>query len=357
MGLRMSEQVCIVGLGASTPVGRDAWSSAAAVRAGISGFAQHPYMIDTAGEPMRAAMAPWVDIGVQGTDRFEALLFPAIDEALALWERRPAQPSRSAVALALPSGRPGLPEALARDLTGRVKQRYGAAFGSAATFSNGHAAGLIALQAACAKLRAGALDACVVAAVDSWLEPRTLEWLEACDQLHGAGPLNNAWGFIPGEAGAALLLVREGVATAMGLAPWARVLSVGTAHEPKRIKTETVCIGVGLTEAFRGALAALPPGARVSDIYCDMNGEPYRADEFGFTALRTKEHFDSASDFTAPADCWGDVSAAGSLLHVMLACAAAAKGYAKGAHAFVWASAEMGERAAALLACAAPEGA
>ena len=28
---------------------------------------------------------------------------------------------------------------------------------------------------------------------------QSLEWLEACDQLHSAGPLNNAWGFIPGE--------------------------------------------------------------------------------------------------------------------------------------------------------------
>ena len=82
-----------------------------------------------------------------------------------------------------------------------------------------------------------------------------------------------------------------------------------------------------------------------------MNGEPYRADEFGFTALRTKEGFESASDFVAPADCWGDVGAAGGLLHLMLACAAAHKGYANGPLALVWASAEAGERAAALLAC------
>ena len=78
----MSESVVVVALGASTPVGRDAWSSAAAVRAGISGFGQHPYMIDTAGEPMRVAMAPWLDIGLSGVERLGALLFPAIDQAL-----------------------------------------------------------------------------------------------------------------------------------------------------------------------------------------------------------------------------------------------------------------------------------
>ena len=71
------------------------------------------------------------------------------------------------------------------------------------------------------------------------------------------------------------------------------MLGVGVATEAKRIKTETVCIGEGLTEAFRAALASMPVGAKVTDIYCDMNGEPYRADEFGFTALRTKEYFES----------------------------------------------------------------
>jgi 3-oxoacyl-[acyl-carrier-protein] synthase I len=350
----MSENVYIVGLGANTAVGRSAWATAAAVRAGISGFTQHPYLIDTAGEPMRAAIAPWIDIGVQGVDRFEALLFPAIDEALSVLGQLPNNAPRWAVALALPSARPGLPADLGPQLVARLSSRYKNMFGSAAAFSAGHAAGLLGVQAACTKLRQGALDACVVAGVESWIEPETMEWLEACDQLHGAGPLNNAWGFIPGEAGAALLLMRESVVKSLNLKALACVLAVGSAHEPKRIKTQTVCIGEGLTEAFRRALAALPVGAKVSDIYCDLNGEPYRADEFGFTALRTKEQFEAASDFVASADCWGDVAAAGGLLHMMLACIAAHKGYGKGPLAMVWASAEAGDRAAALLACAAP---
>ncbi len=349
----MPESPVIIGMGATTAVGQGAWASAAAVRAGITGFTQHPYMIDTAGEPMRAAIAPWIGIDMRGIDRLEALLVPAIDEAISVTPQPPVNAGRWAIALALPSARPGLPENIGSALIERVKRRYGNVFGAAAAFEAGHAAGLLALQAACARLNHGTLDACVVAGVESWIEPETLEWLESCDQLHGAGPLNNAWGFIPGEAGAALLLVRADLAHKLRQPVLAGVLAVGVANEPKRMKTESVCIGEGLTEAFRGALASLPSGALVSDIYCDMNGEPYRADEFGFTALRTKEHFESASDFVAPADCWGDVSAAGSLLHSVLASASAHKGYAKGPFAFVWASAEGGERAAALLARAA----
>ncbi len=348
----MPERVVIVAMGACTPIGRDAWSSAAAVRAGISGFVQHPYMIDTAGEPVRAAIAPWIDIGLTGADRLEQLLFPAIDQAL-----EPIASSRDtrfnvALALGLPSPRPGLPDDIQRQMMNRIKKRFTSKFRTAAAFAAGHAAGLMAVQAAAAKLGQGALDACVVAGVDSYIDPLTLEWLEECDQLHSAGPLNNAWGFIPGEAGAALLMVRESIAAAAQLKPLAIVLGTGTAAEPKRIKTKTVCIGEGLTQAFRAALDALPSGTKITDVYCDMNGEPYRSDEFGFTALRTKECFESASDFVAPADCWGDVAAAGGPLHLMLAAIAGSKGYANGGLAFAWASSELGERAATLIATA-----
>lgn len=347
----MTNDVVVVALGASTPLGRGARVSAAAVRAGISGFVEHPLQADSAGAPVRAAIAPWLDIGLRGAARFEALLFSAMDEALTL--TRPGlaleRPLVMAAAIGLPEPRPGVPADLQPQLMRSLARRYGSRFASAACFEGGHAAGLLALRAAIGKLQQGGLDACVVAGVDSWIDRLALEWLEEREQLHSAGAYNNAWGFIPGEGAGALLLMRSDTAEALQLPTLTRVLAVGVAHEFNRIKTQTVCIGEGLTEAFRQALAALPARSRVSDIYCDMNGEPYRADEFGFAALRTKEHFESASDFVAPADCWGDVAAAGGVLHLVLASAATHGGYARGPLAFVWASAQRGDRVAALL--------
>jgi len=345
----MSEPIYIIGLGASTPIGCDAWSSAAAVRAGISGFRQHPYMIDTAGEPMRAAIAPWLDIGLTGIDRLQALLIPAIDQALVPVLDIKSPHPRIALSLGLPSLRPGLPDDFQTNLMNKLGEKYRDTFTAVAAFPNGHAAGLLALEAAAKQLKHNVFDACVVAGVDSYIDPLTLEWLEECDQLHGAGPLNNAWGFIPGEAAGAVLLVRHALIEKLGLEPLARLLSIGMGFEPKRIKTETVCIGDGLTQAFRSALQGLPEDIKVTDVYCDMNGEPYRGDEYGFTYLRTKEHFESASDFVAPADCWGDVSAASGPLYIGLAAIAGAKGYANGNLGFVWASSEGGERAASVL--------
>jgi 3-oxoacyl-[acyl-carrier-protein] synthase-1 len=82
---------------------------------------------------------------------------------------------------------------------------------------------------------------------------------------------------------------------------------------------------------------------------CDQNGEPYRADEFGFALVRLSERFSGGSDFLAPADCWGDVGAASGPLFVALAAAAAERGYARGPYYLAWASSESGERVAALL--------
>jgi 3-oxoacyl-[acyl-carrier-protein] synthase-1 len=338
----------VVGLGASTAVGRDAWSSAAAVRAAVSGFAEHPYMIDSAGEPMRVAMAPWLDIDYDGVRRLEALLLPAIEQALAPFE---AVPGRTvALALALPAPRPGLPADLERALRASIGATFRDRFVAIATFQVGHAGALLGMQAARSRIMQGAFDACIVAGVESYLEPETLEWLEQTDQFHGAGPLNNAWGFIPGEAAGAALLVSGDLVPSIESGALARLLSVGVGIEQQRIRTETVCIGEGLTAAFRHALAELPAGAKVTDVYCDMNGDPYRADEFGFACLRTKEHFESASDFVAPADCWGDVSAASAPLAIVLSAVAAQKAYARGAYSFVWTSSDTGERSAALLA-------
>ena len=55
-----------------------------------------------------------------------------------------------------------------------------------------------------------------------------------------------------------------------------------------------------------------------------------------------------SAHFLAPADCWGDVAAAGAPLHLALASIAGAKGYARGNVSFIWSSAEGGERSAAL---------
>jgi 3-oxoacyl-[acyl-carrier-protein] synthase-1 len=75
-----------------------------------------------------------------------------------------------------------------------------------------------------------------------------------------------------------------------------------------------------------------------------MNGEPYRADEFGFATVRAGGLFRDPAAFTAPADCWGDVGAASGPLFLSLADAAARKQYGPGPVLAAFTSSESGER-------------
>jgi 3-oxoacyl-[acyl-carrier-protein] synthase-1 len=338
-------------MGAVTPLGWDAWSSSAAVRAGISGMGFHAFMADAAGRPMQVAAFPWMAPEQPIARRIAEALVPSIDQVL-----RPLNGDGRPVGLLvnLPVARPGLPEDLARQVGAALSERFGSRLGSVRFAALGHAGGLIAMRSASEWLAANPQSCCIVAGVDSYLEPDLLEWLEQTEQLHGAGERNNAWGFIPGEGAGALLLTRLQNAAALDLAPLGRVRSVGIGQEAQLIGTGSVCLGEGLTQAVRSIMPLLADSETFSDVYCDMNGEPYRADEYAFLVTRTRERFVSASDFVAPADCWGDVGAATGPLLVMLACAAGAKRYANGLTTLIWSSSTGGERAAMLLDLPAP---
>ena len=215
------------------------------------------------------------------------------------------------------------------------------------TIAAGHAAGLMALEVAWRSVRDGASDCFLVGGVDSYLARETLEWLEQCEQIHSAR--QNAWGFVPGEAAGFCLVCSRHTADRLALTTLANVLSVVAGREENLIKTDTVCLGHGLTTAFREAASALPDQTKIDHVICDMNGEPYRADEYGFAVVRTSQCFVDAGEFLSPADCWGDVGAASGPLFFAIAVTASRKRYLPGPHVLLWASSESGERSAALV--------
>jgi 3-oxoacyl-[acyl-carrier-protein] synthase-1 len=337
--------ICIVGVGAVTAVGLTAPSAAAAVRAGIAGFGEHPFMIDRQGEPMIVAMVPNLGNGSSGGDRFGQLAAQALREALLPVERHRRDLGSIAMFVGLPPQRPGRPAELERQMVETLGRVGGT--GSVECISTGHSAGLMALEAAARKVTANPSGFYLAGGVDSYLQPETLEWLEGNDQLHG-GP--NAYGFLPGEAAGFCLLCSQQAAERFHLRVIARVWTAATAREKNLIKTDTVCLGKGLTEVFQKVFAELSsPAEKIDHTICDMNGETYRADEYGFAVSRLSTRFVNASGFVAPADCWGDVGAASGPLFVNLVVAAGQRGYANARHNLLWTSSESGERSAVIL--------
>lgn len=340
------DDVVVVGLGAATAVGPSAATTAAAVRAGIAGFAEHPYMIDARGDPFLIAMAPYLSPSLKHQRRMVELARMAAREAMAAVLHVPGlAPLR--VIVGLPSQRPGLHPDMAARLGEQLADEAldGIRIAGVQLLPNGHCAGLMAIGAACRELRDGTAAFSLAGGVDSYIDPDTLEWLDIRERLHIP---TNAWGFTPGEAAGFCLLCSAATATRHRLAVLGKVAAAAVASEPNRIYTETVCIGEGLSKVVRRVIGFMPQDAKIDAMLCDQNGEAYRADEFGFMLARSSDAFADPNEFGAPADCWGDVGAASGPLFAVLAATAAKKGYAKGPLTLLWTSSEGGERSAVL---------
>lgn len=338
-------RVALIGSGARTAVGMTAAATAAAVRAGIAGFGEHPFVVDTAGKSMIVALAPYLDIDVRGAARLAELAAPAAVEAVGPSSAPWSGELPVSLFVGLPSARPGRASDVATIVVDRLREELAplCRIEKTIVIESGHAAGTMAIERAWQAVRSGACEFALAGGVDSYLEPETLEWLEESDQVHSAGAENNPYGFIPGEAAGFVLLTTTAAAQRYQLSAALELMSVAIARETNLIKTDTVCTGEGLLAMFRN-LAGDPPAIKVDHLYCDMNGEPYRADEFGFASIRAAELFRAPDAFTAPADCWGDVGAASGPLLLMLAEAATRKRYAEGPVLAAFTSSESGER-------------
>lgn len=346
-----SRNVCISGIGARTPVGPTAFATASAVRAAVSMLNEHPYMIDKAGNPMVVARDAFLSNAVGGVDRFVEIGLPAAEEALAPLAKISGKTLTIDILVGLPLERPGLPKGLSEKIVVGIEKalfqkqkRF--SIGAVEPFQNGHSAGLIALQKGWQQILNGDAAVCLVGGVDSYLTPETLEWLDENDHLNAE---TNTWGFIPGEAAGFCLLCASKIVKDYKLPNFGNVVTATTAHERNLINTDSVCLGEGLSEAVKSALEVLPSSIKVDYTICDMNGEPYRADEFGYTIVRTGERFIDPTDFMTPADCWGDVGAASGPLSVVYAIVAGLKGYSRGPYTLIFTSSDSGERTVVLL--------
>jgi 3-oxoacyl-[acyl-carrier-protein] synthase-1 len=343
----MSAPVEVVAVGARTPLGFTAPSSAAAVRAGICRYAEYPF-IDVRGEQLVVAADGLLDTRLEGRER----LLPMAESVLGELEERLGekvfQGVRLRLLLALPEPRPGFSEDDAawviESLSARLRVKTSQAAVELA--GRGHAGAIRAVEQAM-KECAGARDVlCLVVGADSYHHPATFMWLERARRFAQPGIRS---GFTPGEGAGGLALLSPGLRRRLGLTPLALVRGAGTAQEARLRESETGSFGVGMTQAVRSAMAGLElPREAVDAVYTDINGERYRSEEWAFVALRAPGVW-KAPGYKAPSDCWGDVGAASGALGAILAIQSFARGYAKGPRALVMAGSDSGLRGAMLL--------
>ena len=344
----MTNEVHIVGVGARTPLGLNAESSIAAVRAGIARIEEHPFFLDRQGEPVRLALDAELDPLLTGPERFTAIAETALQEVCTALAKKAPDLGNIPLFLGVPEVRPGWTKHdMQLVLDQLARKTFPVPLRTIELFPFGHAAGLLALDAACQKIHTGQQSVSVIAGVDSYWNFDTLEWLHQNRQL--STPYHRG-AFFPGEGVGAVAVAAESMVRRYQWASMGRVRGIGAALEPNTIKTDTVCVGEGLTACIRKAVSGFRfPGEAIDGIICDINGERYRAEEWGFALLRLPEVFVDPTRYDLPTSCWGDMGAASGPLAMAIVVKAAQKGWAKGTRYLVWNSSEGGQRAAASL--------
>ena len=183
----------------------------------------------------------------------------------------------------------------------------------------------------------GKIEAAVVFAVDSLLYEDVLGLLLNGQRMKTP---DSAVGLQPGEAVAAFVLEKASLSNLSSLG----IKNVAFAHEAQSVSSGQPSQGLGLFNVVE-QLGAIDNSYFVSDI----NGETYRAYEWGAGLVRLKEIHGDMLDrlhHWYPAQGFGDTGAASGAVAVCVANAAFERGYAPASEAIILSAADDGQRSA-----------
>ncbi|RKH10866.1 hypothetical protein D7V97_12640 [Corallococcus sp. CA053C] len=202
----------------------------------------------------------------------------------------------------------------------------------------GHAGTAAGLQHGMQWMASRGLERVLLVAVDSYLDELLLQQLASQSRLKSE---DHPVGLMPGEAGVCLLVETEASARRRGMESAVFIDKVATGREPDHFGSGRQNMGRGLAGCIQEVLAATP-SAFEGDLYSDLNGEPWRAHEWGCVRTHLATRL-GAARLHIPGTCVGEVGAASGALGVCLAAHDLSRGHNPQAHALVISSSEHGE--------------
>lgn len=366
--------LAITGIGAVTPVGLSAPASAAAFRAGIARITslqdREEHGPEGAVPPRAGGRVPleWFEGGPRlqewpGHERFEQpipppehlliedgaerlvrLAVPAAVECYrqAIGDLRPAADWGLFLGISAEE-EPGTAEKLVAAVTTALNRFHPALV---EVLPEGRAAGLAAMHRASAAMAEGKIAGALVGGVDSLIRPAVYQRLDAVGTVKGT---SNPHGVLPGDAAAFCVLEKQ----PRSARPLAIVASTAVAEEPT-FGTDKPNQAQGLTSVLRKIRAA-GSFAHLPLFICDLNGDRYRALEWGLASTRVfgNLHENTETPFSGqfwhPADCIGDAGAASGVVDCVWAVEVIRKQYAKLDQIVVWGASDGRLRAGAIL--------
>lgn len=355
----MSElpKMYLAGIGMVTPLGINTAMTAAAVRAGVSAYAeteytgQHGLPVTMAAVP--AAVFDEVEADIDEGDCYDTCHDRILKMAIiAIREACSRQSTKQPVPLLLAK-----PEAstdagkmdseglvpLLPTLEQNCKPWISAQ--QCRMFYSGRAAGLEAIGFAFRYLYDQPNDFVLIGGSDSYRDYARLNSLSDANRLKVASCLD---GFVPGEASGFLLLTRR---PELALSRNGHIVALhppGIAEEAGHFYSKDPYRGDGLDQAFKKALGQDPPPNAIHSIYSSMNGEYHWAKEYGVAFTRNRDAFKDPVGIEHPADCYGDLGAATSPVLIALAAEHLFRD-AKARSHLVYSSSDRGKRGAIVM--------
>jgi len=329
--------IAIKRTGLVTAVGLTAPQSCAAFRAKITNPTETRF-IDSGGNWIMAHQValeqPW-----RGLTKLAKMAAMAIEEVLVDLPKKQLSSLPLLLCVAEP-GRPGRMAGLDDQLFTLVQKELGVQFApESALVAQGRVSVAVAMQQARILLAQRKSAHVLVAATDSLLSWPTLSHYEQHDRLLTQ---RNSNGFIPGEAGGALLLgVDDGRADEL------ICTGIGFAREQVDVASAGALRADGLSQAMKAAL--LDADSQLHDMdfrITDISGEQYYFKEAALALSRTLRQRKVGFDLWHPAECTGEVGAAAGTSVIAIARAACEKRYGRGLNILAHMANDAGDRAA-----------
>lgn len=323
------------------PAGYTAASAAAALRASISVFEELPYR-DRGGQPVRGAKVEAIPLKTRGRDRLALLARLAVEHvdpraaALLPWGQMP---------FLLCTRDTDMPGARINGILAGLTAPNGAPLAGSRSLhiTNGQISAFVAMEQARKLLSERDVEACLIMALDSLIDARSLAWLDSRMRLKTSEVTD---GLIPGEAACLLVVSKRPV-----LEGSLRLRGLGLAIEKTTASNEEPFRADGLTSALKTALGEA--GVNMHEVafrLSDVAGESYAFEELVLAQMRNMRKTRPEQPVWHAADCIGDTGAAAGLIQFAWAEQAFSRGYAPGELAALHGSSmAFGGRAAAVV--------
>jgi 3-oxoacyl-[acyl-carrier-protein] synthase-1 len=361
-------RLAVVQMGMVCSLGADLETSCASARADLSRASEIPYKVvgpDGVWSDVTGHQAEYLTRGFRHDARLTRLLTAALED-LSAGVPRDVWPPAIDVYLAIPAtfrddrrqeiDRLSSPwesselQPLDYARGQRIAEKAMAAaripsrIGRLGVITQGQASAGVAIEAAALSFHKGNRTLALILAVDAPVDLDRVASIDARGRLKGP---NVPAGAAPGEVGAGMLVASPEFVSSRELSTVGEILQPQSLESIPSFNTDAPPDGLALARLTAAVLRRLP---FEQDTWCivDMNGEVYRAREWGTAVIRIHESFPwlDTTNVWIPAMHFGDCGAATGLAATALAVRGFARRYAPAKSALVLSAADGPMRAA-----------